>query len=75
MRVQEFTRRVRRVRHVQQCYYVTGEWDFVAVIVARDVRHYENILTQDLLAIDNIKKITTTIVLETAKATLELPVR
>jgi DNA-binding Lrp family transcriptional regulator len=58
---------------VQQCYYVTGEWDFVLVLVVRDMDQYTH-LTRDLFfASNNVKRFKTLVVMNRAKVTLDVP--
>ncbi|KVT63872.1 AsnC family transcriptional regulator [Burkholderia ubonensis] len=41
-----------RCLQVQQCYYVTGEWDFVLILTVRDMDQY-NALTRQLFFSNN----------------------
>jgi len=57
---------------VQQCYYVTGETDFVLILVVRDMAEYEA-LTQDLFfANANIQKFKTFVAMDRTKVGLKL---
>jgi DNA-binding Lrp family transcriptional regulator len=58
---------------VQQCYYVTGEWDFVLVLLVRDMAEYTR-LTRDLFfSNNNVKRFKTLVVMKRAKVTLDVP--
>lgn len=58
---------------VQQCYYVTGEWDFVLVLVVRDMDQYTQ-LTRDLFfASNNVRRFKTLVVMNRSKVTLDVP--
>jgi Lrp/AsnC family transcriptional regulator, leucine-responsive regulatory protein len=72
--VQEFKRRMRAAPEVQQCYYVTGDADFVLMVTARDNTDYENIIDRLFLEERNIRKFKTGVVLNRVKATLAVPV-
>jgi len=72
--IQEFKCRMRAAPEVQQCYYVTGEADFVLMVTARDISDYEDIVSRLFLEERNIRKFKTGVVLTRVKATLAVPV-
>lgn len=60
--------------NVQQCYYVTGEWDFVLVLLVRDMDQYRQ-LTRDLFFTSgNVKRFKTLVAMDRAKVTLDVPI-
>lgn len=59
---------------VQQCYYVTGQADFVLVVLAADMESYEAFTRRALLDDPNVRSFTTHVVLERVKVGLEVPV-
>jgi len=58
---------------VQQCYYVTGEWDFVLVLVVRDMDQYTALTREVFFASNNVKRFKTLVVMNRAKVTLDVP--
>jgi Lrp/AsnC family transcriptional regulator, leucine-responsive regulatory protein len=71
---EEFKRRIRDTPEVQQCYYVTGEGDFVLIITAVDMSDYQRI-SEGLFREDrNVKHFRTSVVLSSVKASLAMPV-
>lgn len=69
-----FKRRIRDTPEVQQCYYVTGEGDFVLIITAADMGDYQRI-SEGLFREDrNIKHFRTSVVLSSVKVSLAMPV-
>ena len=64
-----------RCPQVQQCYYVTGEWDFVLVLVVRDMEEYTRLTRELFFASNNIKGFKTLVVMKRAKVTLDVPLR
>jgi len=40
---------------VQQCYYVTGDWDFILVFIVSDMEHY-TALTRQPITMSNVSK-------------------
>lgn len=59
--------------NVQQCYYVTGEWDFVLVMIVSDMEEYQALTRELFFASNNVKRFKTLVAMERCKATLEVP--
>jgi len=62
-----------RCPQVQQCYYVTGEWDFVLVLLVRDMVQYTRLTRELFFASNNVKRFKTLVVMKPAKVTLDVP--
>jgi Lrp/AsnC family leucine-responsive transcriptional regulator len=60
--------------NIQQLYYVTGQVDLVAIIVARDVTEYDEITAQIMRENAQIRRISTNVVLKDVKVGLFVPV-
>ncbi|KFF21097.1 AsnC family transcriptional regulator [Chryseobacterium piperi] len=58
---------------VQQCYYVTGEADFVLVIVVPSMKDYEQLTRKIFYNTNNIKHFKTLVSMDTMKSSLEIP--
>jgi DNA-binding Lrp family transcriptional regulator len=58
---------------VQQCYYVTGEADFVLVVLVPDMAHYERLTRRLFFDSGNVKKFKTFIAMDNVKSTLTVP--
>ncbi len=58
---------------VQQCYYVTGEWDFVMVFVVRDMVEYTSLTRELFFASNNVKRFKSLVVMDRAKVSLDVP--
>lgn len=56
---ERFERRVVGAREVTQCYQVTGESDFVLMVMVRDMDEYDRFCNEVLYADDNLKKFRT----------------
>lgn len=59
---------------VQQVYYVTGTFDIMMVIVARDVKAYDALAARLMSDIPQITRMTTHVVIDTMKNSLYVPV-
>ena len=71
--VDSFKQAVRKVPEVQQCYYVTGDVDFILVITARDMSDYEDLTRRLFFDNRDIQKFQTIVVMDTVKLGLEIP--
>lgn len=52
---------------VMQCYYVTGSLDFVIIVNARDMRHYEEFSKQYLMDNPDVKQFQSHVVIDKVK--------
>jgi DNA-binding Lrp family transcriptional regulator len=68
-----FRRRLTAYPEVQQCYYVTGQGDFVLIVLAPDLAAYEAFTRRAFLADKNVKSFTTHVVLERIKVGVAVP--
>lgn len=69
-----FKAKMIRHRRVQQCYSVTGDVDFMLVVLARDVSDFEAFAQATLNGDDNVRSFTTFVVLDRVKVTSTVPV-
>jgi Lrp/AsnC family leucine-responsive transcriptional regulator len=58
---------------IQQCYYVTGEVDFILIIVTSSMKEYELLTRELFFSNSNIKRFRTFVVMDRIKAGLHLP--
>ncbi|WP_336216812.1 Lrp/AsnC family transcriptional regulator [Nonomuraea sp. LPB2021202275-12-8] len=71
--IDEFRARMRADEIVQQCYYVTGSFDFVIVLHARDMSDYEAFTSRTMFENPNIRRFTTMVVMDRVKVGLTVP--
>lgn len=69
-----FRRDMARRAEVQQCYYVTGQADFVLVVLTPDMEAYDAFTREALMANGNVRSFTTQVVLERVKVALNVPI-
>lgn len=60
--------------HVQQCYSVTGNVDFMLVVLARDIQDFEAFAEEALYSDANVKSFTTFVCLDRVKVGLATPI-
>ncbi len=58
---------------VQQCYYVTGEWDFVLIFVVREMSEYTALTRQLFFKSNNVKRFKSLVSMDEVKVTLDVP--
>lgn len=54
-------------KEVMQCYYVAGTYDFVVIIVARDMKHYESLSKKYFMDNPEVKQFYTHVVMDQVK--------
>lgn len=59
---------------VQQCYYVTGEWDFILVFSVQDMAQYTALTRQLFFKSNNVKRFRTLVAMDVIKAGLDVPI-
>ncbi|HEY9101936.1 Lrp/AsnC family transcriptional regulator [Chitinimonas sp.] len=72
--VADFKAQMRGMPEVQQCYYVTGEHDFVLIVTAEDMADYERLTHRLFFNNPNIQKFHTAVVMEPVKVGLQVPI-
>lgn len=60
---------------VMQCYYVTGNADFILMISARDMAEYEAFTRRHFFAEDNVLRFRTSAVMDRVKTGFAIPVQ
>ena len=59
---------------VQQCYYVTGEWDFVLIFLVRSMDQYVELTRELFFESGNVKSFNTLVVMNRVKTGSTVPV-
>jgi DNA-binding Lrp family transcriptional regulator len=72
--VSGFRRAVCKMPEVLECHHLTGEFDYLLKVVARNHRDLENFLVERLTPTGGVDKIRTSIVLNEVKTSTALPV-
>lgn len=74
----EIAERFRQTLHerpeVMACYMMTGETDFLLHVVVRDIDALSDFTMRRLLRIPGVRDVRSSIVLETVKRTLQVPI-
>jgi DNA-binding Lrp family transcriptional regulator len=67
-----FKRKMRSADCVQQCYYTTGEADFVLILQVSDIKEYERFTQEYFFENSNISRFKTAIVMDRVKVSLDV---
>ncbi len=67
-----FKKRMRTEPLVQQCYYTTGESDFVLIMTVKDIEEYEQFTQDAFCSAPEVNKFKTTIVMDRVKVGLNV---
>ncbi|WP_233848916.1 Lrp/AsnC family transcriptional regulator [Paraburkholderia sp. HD33-4] len=70
----EMRARFEACEQVQQCYYVTGDVDFILILCCRDMAEYTALTRSLFFAEGNVKSFRTFVAMERVKITLNVPI-
>ena len=70
-----FQDRMRSSPEVQQCYDVSGDWDYLVIMVTEGMAHCRGLLDELFLEAPNIRRYTTLFVYDRVKVGLQVPLR
>lgn len=71
-RIDEIKRNFQEAPEIQQCYYVTGEVDFVLIVVVGDMSEYEDLTKRLFFPNDNIRKFRTFVAMDRTKSSMRV---
>ncbi|WP_432450245.1 Lrp/AsnC family transcriptional regulator [Aliiroseovarius marinus] len=67
-----FKKRMRDTPSVQQCYYTTGEADFLLILTVKDIKEYEAFTQTHFMDESNVSRFRTAVVMDRVKASLDV---
>ncbi|WP_300514646.1 Lrp/AsnC family transcriptional regulator [Aliiroseovarius sp.] len=70
--LEAFKRKMRAAPCVQQCYYTTGEADFLLILTVRDIKEYEEFTQTHFFDESNISRFKTAVVMDRVKVSLDV---
>jgi Lrp/AsnC family leucine-responsive transcriptional regulator len=68
-----FKNKVKNNTNVQQCYYITGEADFVLIVTAKDMDNFEEFTQLFFFGDSAVRHFKTSVVMGRTKVSLALP--
>ncbi len=72
--ISEFKRACRDDANIAQCYYVTGQADFVLVLTSPSMEAYDAFVERFLFANRNVRRFETMVVMHRVKVGFDLPI-
>ena len=69
-----FRQRIKSDPRVQQCYYVTGDADFILICTAKDMQDFEALTHELFFENSNVRRFRTSVTMETTKVGLTVPI-
>lgn len=73
-KIEHFKKTMAKNPLVQQCYYVTGNNDFIIIVTAANMLEYEKLTRQLFFDNADVNKFHSTVVMENVKVGLEIPI-
>jgi Lrp/AsnC family leucine-responsive transcriptional regulator len=70
----DFRREIRKLPDIQECYLVTGSFDFLVKTRVKDMAAYRDLLEGSLLSLPGVQGSTSIAVMETVKETLTISI-
>ena len=70
----DFKAQVLQHDEIQQCYYTTGDNDFIVIVTVPNMARYEELTRAVFFKNKNIKKFNSTVVMDNVKLGLNIPV-
>ncbi|MCJ9428298.1 Lrp/AsnC family transcriptional regulator [Kordiimonas marina] len=71
--IETFKQQMLQVPEVQQCYYVTGEFDFILVMTVKDMKDYDRITRKWFFKNPAIGRFQTIVAIDTYKQGFNIP--
>ncbi|KIC14530.1 MULTISPECIES: Lrp/AsnC family transcriptional regulator [unclassified Leisingera] len=69
-----FRKRAKADPQVQQCYYVTGDADFILICTAQDMQDFEALTHRLFFENSNVRRFRTSVAMERTKVGMALPI-
>ena len=70
----QFKKSMLNTPEVMQCYYVTGNADFILILTAKDMKDYEDFTRRFFFENTNVKRFHTNVVMDDVKVGLSIPI-
>ena len=71
--IEKFKQTMLSYEEVQQCYYVTGNVDFILIITAQNMHEYEALTQKLFFSNSNIQRFHTNVAMDNVKTGLNIP--
>lgn len=72
--IANFKQEINKIPEIMECYQVTGNADYVLIVMMKDIRDFESLISQKLSKMEEIGQMQTMIVLSKPKDSKVLPI-
>jgi Lrp/AsnC family transcriptional regulator, leucine-responsive regulatory protein len=72
--IESFETAVAKLANVQECYLVTGEWDFILKVVVSDLQAFQKFLLDRLTSLREVQSLKSNLVIKSTKCTTTLAI-
>jgi Lrp/AsnC family leucine-responsive transcriptional regulator len=71
--ISNFKKEITRIPEIMECYQVTGNADYILIVLLKDIRDFENLISQRLSKVEEIGQMQTMVILSKVKDSKLLP--
>lgn len=72
--ISNFKKEINKIPEIMECYQVTGNADYVLIVMLKDIRDFEALISQKLSKMEEIGQMQTMVVLSKPKDSKVLPI-
>lgn len=72
--ISNFKKEINKIPEIMECYQVTGNADYVLIVMLKDIRDFEALISQKLSKMEEIGQMQTMVVLSKPKDSKILPI-
>ena len=72
---ENFLTHIRELANIQECYNISGRYDYLLKIVSPSIDDYRNFVIDTLIEVPGVGKVETSVVLSSEKQTYQLPLK
>jgi len=72
--ISNFKKEIDKIPEIMECYQVTGNADYVLIVMMKDIRDFESLISQKLSKMEEIGQMQTMVVLSKPKDSKILPI-
>jgi Lrp/AsnC family leucine-responsive transcriptional regulator len=72
--ISNFKKEINKIPEIMECYQVTGNADYVLIVMLKDIRDFESLISQRLSKMEEIGQMQTMVVLSKPKDSKVIPI-
>jgi Lrp/AsnC family leucine-responsive transcriptional regulator len=72
--ISNFKKEINKIPEIMECYQVTGNADYVLIVMLKDIRDFESLISQKLSKMEEIGQMQTMVVLSKPKDSKVIPI-